>query len=153
MFGISAMHAYGHQWSCQLIYNPQLRDGFGLSDGEGVERLWSRLRKLIGIEWCSGVSLTFQPHFIFDEVTLFQRHHRLYILNRFVTFVGSFHPLRLQSALPELRIPFGPPHSDVSLGVTPDLSRVFDAFHGSIAEIEGFFVVTIGRVPGIFISL
>ncbi|RDB29776.1 hypothetical protein Hypma_013855 [Hypsizygus marmoreus] len=45
----AAMHAYGHDWACQLVYNPRLRPGLGLSDGEGVERLWSRFRKLIGI--------------------------------------------------------------------------------------------------------
>jgi hypothetical protein len=50
------MHAYGHQWSCQLIYNPRLRQGLGLSDGEGVERIWSRLRKLIPIERSQWVS-------------------------------------------------------------------------------------------------
>ncbi|KAI0925143.1 hypothetical protein AcW2_005825 [Taiwanofungus camphoratus] len=42
------MHAYGHVWSCQLVYNPQIREGLGLSDGEGVERLWSKLRVIIG---------------------------------------------------------------------------------------------------------
>ncbi|KAL0567055.1 hypothetical protein V5O48_014942 [Marasmius crinis-equi] len=46
----TVMHAYGHQWVCQLYYNPRLRVGLGITDGEGVERLWSRLRKLIGIE-------------------------------------------------------------------------------------------------------
>ncbi|KAF8240872.1 hypothetical protein L208DRAFT_1420300 [Tricholoma matsutake] len=45
----SAMHAYTHQWSCQLVYNPQLQKGLGLSDGEGVEQLWSKMQKLIGI--------------------------------------------------------------------------------------------------------
>lgn len=55
-FATSAMHAYGHQWSCQLEYNPRLRKGLGLTDGEGTERLWSRLRKLIGITRQSGVS-------------------------------------------------------------------------------------------------
>ena len=48
-FATSAMHAYGHQWACQLVYNPRLRPGLGLTDGEGTERLWSRLRKLISI--------------------------------------------------------------------------------------------------------
>ncbi|KAJ7079870.1 hypothetical protein C8R43DRAFT_910062 [Mycena crocata] len=43
----SAMHAYGHQWRCQIIYNPRLRPGIGLTDGEGVERIWSKLRFLI----------------------------------------------------------------------------------------------------------
>jgi hypothetical protein len=51
----SAMHAYAHQWSCQLVYNPRLRKGLGLSDGEGVERLWSKMRKLIGITRSSAV--------------------------------------------------------------------------------------------------
>lgn len=56
MFRTSAMHAYGHQWVCQLVYNPRLTEGMGLTDGEGVERLWSRLRKLIGITRTSAVS-------------------------------------------------------------------------------------------------
>ncbi|TFK20686.1 hypothetical protein FA15DRAFT_759211 [Coprinopsis marcescibilis] len=49
VWATSAMHAYAHQWSCQLVYNPRFATGFGLTDGEGVERLWSRMRKLIGI--------------------------------------------------------------------------------------------------------
>ncbi|KAF9041365.1 hypothetical protein BJ165DRAFT_1329754, partial [Panaeolus papilionaceus] len=48
-FTTTAMHAYGHQWSCQLEYNPRLCKGLGLTDGEGVERTWSKSRKLIGI--------------------------------------------------------------------------------------------------------
>ncbi|KIJ65276.1 hypothetical protein HYDPIDRAFT_89158, partial [Hydnomerulius pinastri MD-312] len=52
-FATTAMHAYGHEWACQLVYNPRLAVGLGLSDGEGTERLWSRLVKLIGIEWSS----------------------------------------------------------------------------------------------------
>ncbi|KAF8907605.1 hypothetical protein CPB84DRAFT_1843822 [Gymnopilus junonius] len=48
-FVTTAMHAYGHQWSCQLMYNPRLCRGLGLTDGEGVERIWARLRKLISI--------------------------------------------------------------------------------------------------------
>ncbi|KAF8439951.1 hypothetical protein L210DRAFT_3612485 [Boletus edulis BED1] len=46
----TAMHAYGHEWACQLVYNPRLAEGLGLSDSEGTERLWSRLIRLIGIE-------------------------------------------------------------------------------------------------------
>ncbi|KAJ7907174.1 hypothetical protein B0H13DRAFT_2332561 [Mycena leptocephala] len=48
-FAINAMHAYGHQWVCQLVYNPRMHPGCGLTDGEGVERIWSRIRKLIPI--------------------------------------------------------------------------------------------------------
>jgi hypothetical protein len=50
------MHAYGHQWACQLVYNPRLQPGMGLTDGEGTERFWSRMRRLIGVERMSAVS-------------------------------------------------------------------------------------------------
>ncbi|KAG1837517.1 hypothetical protein DFJ58DRAFT_718872 [Suillus subalutaceus] len=34
----------------KLVYNPRICVGLGLSDGEGTERLWSRLVRLIGVE-------------------------------------------------------------------------------------------------------
>ncbi|KAJ7764550.1 hypothetical protein DFH07DRAFT_770409 [Mycena maculata] len=46
-FIINGMHTYGHQWVCQLVYSPRFRPGVGLADHEGVERFWSRIRKLI----------------------------------------------------------------------------------------------------------
>ncbi|KAI5985803.1 hypothetical protein EDC04DRAFT_2873645 [Pisolithus marmoratus] len=52
-FATTVMHAYGHEWACQLVYNPCLITGLGLSDGEGTERLWSCFIKLIGIEHVS----------------------------------------------------------------------------------------------------
>ena len=54
-FAMTAMHAYGHEWACQLVYNPCLASGLGLSDGEGTERLWLRFIKIIGIERVSSV--------------------------------------------------------------------------------------------------
>ncbi|KIJ64157.1 hypothetical protein HYDPIDRAFT_91448 [Hydnomerulius pinastri MD-312] len=53
-FAISVFHTYGHQWPCQIIYHPRKRQGFGLSDGEGCERLWSALKPLIAPLWVSG---------------------------------------------------------------------------------------------------
>ncbi|KAI6157713.1 hypothetical protein BKA82DRAFT_4009978 [Pisolithus tinctorius] len=53
-FGISVFHAYGHQWPCQIVYHPHKCVGFGLSDGEGCERLWSSLKMLIPILQVSG---------------------------------------------------------------------------------------------------
>ncbi|KAJ8077749.1 hypothetical protein PM082_002182 [Marasmius tenuissimus] len=50
IFATSILHSYGHQWVYQIFYNPRLRTGLGLTDGEGVERLWSRLRRIIGVE-------------------------------------------------------------------------------------------------------
>ncbi|OCH96026.1 hypothetical protein OBBRIDRAFT_830617 [Obba rivulosa] len=56
IWAITVMHAYGHQWACQLVYNPRLHPGLGLRNGEGVECLWSRLRIFIPITWTSGRS-------------------------------------------------------------------------------------------------
>ncbi|KAI6021174.1 hypothetical protein EDC04DRAFT_2869850 [Pisolithus marmoratus] len=52
-FATTAMHAYGHEWACQLVYNPCIIQGLGLSDGKGMERLWSRFIRLIGIKHSS----------------------------------------------------------------------------------------------------
>ncbi|OAV87084.1 hypothetical protein PTTG_29581 [Puccinia triticina 1-1 BBBD Race 1] len=46
-FGTSVFHAYVHEWSCQVKYNPRLNKFWGLSDGEGLERLWSFQSPLI----------------------------------------------------------------------------------------------------------
>jgi Kyakuja-Dileera-Zisupton transposase/CxC1 like cysteine cluster associated with KDZ transposases len=46
-WGVSIFHAYGHQWTCQLWYHPRKSEIWGLSDGEGCERFWSELRRLI----------------------------------------------------------------------------------------------------------
>ncbi|KAI6127276.1 hypothetical protein F5141DRAFT_1250334 [Pisolithus sp. B1] len=67
-FGISVFHAYGHQWPCQIVYHPQKCVGFGLSDGEGCEQLWSSLKMLIPILQVSGYH---QRLFVLDN----QIHH------------------------------------------------------------------------------
>ena len=87
-FSISAMHAYGHQWACQLIYNPRFREGVGLTDGEGVERLWSRMRKLVGLERSSGVSLLFFGQVSVTEGTT-KRTRRLWLLDRQASAIGQ----------------------------------------------------------------
>ncbi|KAI7943741.1 hypothetical protein MJO28_011269 [Puccinia striiformis f. sp. tritici] len=45
-FGTSVFHAYVHEWPCQVKYNPRYQKGWGLSDGESLERLWSALSPL-----------------------------------------------------------------------------------------------------------
>ena len=68
-FNTTAMHAYGHMWKCQLIYNPRLCKGLGLTDGEGSERVWSRLTKLIPIVRASSVCCLTSD--IFSQLTMF----------------------------------------------------------------------------------
>ncbi|KAA1067628.1 hypothetical protein PGT21_011815 [Puccinia graminis f. sp. tritici] len=46
-FGTSVFHAYAHNWLCQLDYHPRFNQGWGLSDGEGLERMWSYLSSLV----------------------------------------------------------------------------------------------------------
>ncbi|KAG6371481.1 hypothetical protein JVT61DRAFT_9515 [Boletus reticuloceps] len=70
-FATMAMHAYGHEWACQLAYNPHLSVGLGLSDGEGNERLWSRMIRLIGIERSSS------------------RQRRIWLIDRQAAAVGA----------------------------------------------------------------
>ncbi|PLW44784.1 hypothetical protein PCASD_07140 [Puccinia coronata f. sp. avenae] len=46
-FGTSIFHAYEHNWLCQLQYNPRFNTGWGLSNGQGLERMWSYLAPLV----------------------------------------------------------------------------------------------------------
>ncbi|KAG0705805.1 hypothetical protein DFH29DRAFT_980739 [Suillus ampliporus] len=58
-------------WACQLVYNPRMSIGLGLSDGEGTEHLWSHFVRLIGIERTSS------------------RQCRLWLIDRQATAIGS----------------------------------------------------------------
>ncbi|KAF9507058.1 hypothetical protein BS47DRAFT_1423787, partial [Hydnum rufescens UP504] len=69
LFGVSVFHAYGHQWVCQLWYHPRKAGIWGLSDGEGCERFWSMLRRLIPVLRITGF------------------HRRQYILNLQITHI------------------------------------------------------------------
>ncbi|KAF8166444.1 hypothetical protein K438DRAFT_1616889 [Mycena galopus ATCC 62051] len=71
-FIINAMHTFGHQWVCQLVYSPRMRRGAGISDHEGVERFWSCIRKLIPLtrsQWKSRRIWTIDQYtaFVNDE--------------------------------------------------------------------------------------
>ncbi|POW11628.1 hypothetical protein PSTT_05128 [Puccinia striiformis] len=46
-FATLVFHAYAHNWACQLDYHPRFNESWGLSDGEGLERLWSYLSPLV----------------------------------------------------------------------------------------------------------
>ncbi|KAG6807078.1 hypothetical protein H0H92_008863, partial [Tricholoma furcatifolium] len=70
-FGISVFHAFGHQWPCQIVYHPRKREGFGLTDGEGCERFWHSISKLISYLRVCGY------------------HQRLYTLDRQVDYTTN----------------------------------------------------------------
>ncbi|KAK0559455.1 hypothetical protein OC844_004401 [Tilletia horrida] len=49
-WAVSSFHVYGHNYRCQVLHSPRRRHGFGWSDGEGMERVWSALSDLISAE-------------------------------------------------------------------------------------------------------
>ncbi|THU85905.1 hypothetical protein K435DRAFT_684691 [Dendrothele bispora CBS 962.96] len=72
VFAISVFHAFGHQWACQVLYHPRKCEGFGLSDGEGAERLWHGIQHLIAYTRIAGYhlriyTLDMQFHFLNGE--------------------------------------------------------------------------------------
>ncbi|KAF9507829.1 hypothetical protein BS47DRAFT_1260876, partial [Hydnum rufescens UP504] len=54
-FATPALHAYSHQWSCQLSYHPYKNPIFGHTDGEGCKREWNLLKGIIPMCCISGV--------------------------------------------------------------------------------------------------
>ncbi|XP_046855178.1 uncharacterized protein LOC124448226 [Xenia sp. Carnegie-2017] len=44
-FSIPIFHCYGHVGRCQVKFSPRREEGFGLTDGEMLERLWAYIRK------------------------------------------------------------------------------------------------------------
>ncbi|KAJ7661805.1 hypothetical protein B0H17DRAFT_953403, partial [Mycena rosella] len=46
-FAVLVLHVFGHHWVCQMIYHPRRRTLFDLTDGEGCERFWHSISKLI----------------------------------------------------------------------------------------------------------
>jgi hypothetical protein len=39
-------HSFAHSHMCQVSYSPRYCEGYGLTDGEAMERLWSRIGRL-----------------------------------------------------------------------------------------------------------
>ncbi|GBE80067.1 hypothetical protein SCP_0212700 [Sparassis crispa] len=81
MFAVSIFHVYGHQWPCQLIYHPRKCIGFGLTDGEGCERFWSSIRKLIPSLRVSGYH---QRLFILDAQVKYLDQQSLFSLGHWL---------------------------------------------------------------------
>ncbi|XP_038050149.1 uncharacterized protein LOC119723516 [Patiria miniata] len=49
ILGLPVFHSYGHKMNCQVQYSTRWKQGFGLTDGETMERLWSYLRRFSAI--------------------------------------------------------------------------------------------------------
>ncbi|KAF9503651.1 hypothetical protein BS47DRAFT_1369373 [Hydnum rufescens UP504] len=80
LFSVSVFHAYGHQWVCQLWYHPRKAGIWGLSDGEGHERFWSMLCRLIpvlcitGITHIHGIQLMGMAEWLQQRITKTTKH-------------------------------------------------------------------------------
>ena len=88
-FGISVFHAYGHQWPCQIIYHPRKCEGFGLTDGEGCERFWSSLKKLIPGLRVSGVCVSYTLHLCSVADSDCKYHQRIFTVDNQVLFLNA----------------------------------------------------------------
>ncbi|TYJ55374.1 hypothetical protein B9479_003989 [Cryptococcus floricola] len=77
--GVSIFHAYAHSWTCQMKYNPRLIPGFGFTDGEGMERIWSMLSPLIRLNKKAGALLRLKN--IFFRVDYINEIHRMSLVN------------------------------------------------------------------------
>ncbi|CAK5276406.1 unnamed protein product [Mycena citricolor] len=87
-FVINIMHSFGHEWDCQLEYSPRFRPGMGISDMEGVERFWSRMRKLIAVtrrQWVSSFFL-FLSNVLMCHL---QNTRRIWMLDEHTAFINE----------------------------------------------------------------
>lgn len=87
-FAISVFHAFGHCWACQLVYHPRKCEGFGLSDGEGCERFWHSISRLIPHLRVCGVGVL-SILSIYPVLTNQQYYQRLYTLDRQVEYLSD----------------------------------------------------------------
>ncbi|KAF9512719.1 hypothetical protein BS47DRAFT_1297322 [Hydnum rufescens UP504] len=86
IFGIPALHVYGHQYVCQIMYHPHKVEAFGRTDGEGTERVWSLMSPIIRVCQVSGFHrrlYTIDAKFVYlDDNSLWrlgswlQQHHK-----------------------------------------------------------------------------
>ena len=82
---IPIFHCYGHKASCQIQYSPRRIKGIGLTDGEGVERLWSFLRKF------SCITKEMSAHKRTDVLTDGLLHYGQHLFRKFgVTLKAKF---------------------------------------------------------------
>jgi hypothetical protein len=88
-FATAAMHAYAHQWTCQVAFNPRMIAGMGLTDGEGVERLWSLLVDLIGILRKVSVRFFYPARTISNQPGIIQRSRRIIIIERQIQWIAN----------------------------------------------------------------
>ncbi|KAJ3709644.1 hypothetical protein DFJ43DRAFT_1162491 [Lentinula guzmanii] len=94
-FAISIFHAFGHQWPCQIVYHPRKCIGYGLSDGEGAERLWHALSRLIAYGRVAGVGNLACGHVCVAEVFFRQYYVRIYNLDSQLNFSNEESLFRL----------------------------------------------------------
>ncbi|KAH7096184.1 hypothetical protein BKA62DRAFT_625285, partial [Auriculariales sp. MPI-PUGE-AT-0066] len=86
-WAVSVFHAYGHQWACQVLFHPRKCEGFGRSDGEGCERFWSCIRKMVPVLRVTGY------------------HRRMFLLDRQVKHIH-------EDGLPRLCVWLSRRHAD-----------------------------------------
>lgn len=83
------MHAYRHEWACQLAFNPRLTVSLGLSNREGTEHLWSHMIKLIEVKWSSSVRKWHILYYASQNTHRLQCHCRIWMIDCQAATVGD----------------------------------------------------------------
>ncbi|OAV96752.1 hypothetical protein PTTG_26238 [Puccinia triticina 1-1 BBBD Race 1] len=118
MFGTSVFHSYVHEWSCQLKYNPRLNEGWGMSDGEGLERDWAYLSPLISsLRFCTKNHRLSALHFRAD-------HHNQ---------VGNMHAVKLL-------LDRGKTIEDLLKNAKNELLEIFEVHGHTIEYLQGQWI-------------
>ncbi|KAL9939612.1 hypothetical protein V8E36_001429 [Tilletia maclaganii] len=79
-YTVSLFHVYGHDTDCQTKYSPRRCPGFGWTDGESLERLWSSLRHLVSIS--RPMSRVNRQHTLTIRLQKLARDNRLSLASR-----------------------------------------------------------------------
>ncbi|KAE8223258.1 hypothetical protein CF326_g8222 [Tilletia indica] len=72
-FAVSLFHVFGHDLDCQLKYSPRRTPGYGLTDGESLERLWSAMADLVSST--RGMSLVGRHHTLSSHLSFIANEH------------------------------------------------------------------------------
>ncbi|XP_028412906.1 uncharacterized protein LOC114535788 [Dendronephthya gigantea] len=82
---IPMFHCYGHKAVCQMKYSPRRTQNVGLTDGEGVEKLWSFMRQFS--KMTKEMSIDKRTDVLTDAAL----HYREHLFKRFGTSLKCRH--------------------------------------------------------------
>jgi Kyakuja-Dileera-Zisupton transposase len=96
-FSVSIFHMYGHEFKCRALYNPRRTSGAGLTDGEGNERIWSKMR----CPYFQNMDQLIERHLI-SSIRASSDGSRIQFLTSNLIEIGEIQRLHFSNMLPRL---------------------------------------------------